>query len=83
MCLVGTVRFIGELFKLKMIMEAIIHTCMVKLMKDECEESLECLCKLVSMVEKDLDIEARVRWPGSPSGVAGHQIHFSVLIEKN
>ncbi|XP_029695200.1 eukaryotic translation initiation factor 4 gamma 3-like [Takifugu rubripes] len=55
--LLGTVRFIGELFKLRMISEAIIPTCVVKLIKDECEESLECLCKLLSIVGKDLDTE--------------------------
>ncbi|TWW57437.1 Eukaryotic translation initiation factor 4 gamma 3 [Takifugu flavidus] len=54
-CSVGTVRFIGEL---KMIMVAIMHTCVVKLIKDESEESLECLCKLLSIVGKDLDTEA-------------------------
>ncbi|TWW67940.1 eukaryotic translation initiation factor 4 gamma 3-like [Takifugu flavidus] len=56
--LLGTVRFIGELFKLKMIWEAIIHTCIVKLIKDECDDSLECLCKLLSIVGKGLDNEA-------------------------
>ncbi|TWW55661.1 Eukaryotic translation initiation factor 4 gamma 1 [Takifugu flavidus] len=53
--LLGTVRFIGELFKLKMLWEPIIHTCIVNLLQDECEESLECVCKLLSTVGKDLD----------------------------
>ncbi|XP_056880913.1 uncharacterized protein LOC130521352 [Takifugu flavidus] len=53
--LLGTVRFIGELFKLKMIWEPIIHTCIGKLLQDECEDSLECVCKLLSTVGKDLD----------------------------
>ncbi|TWW82148.1 Eukaryotic translation initiation factor 4 gamma 1, partial [Takifugu flavidus] len=61
--LLGTVRFIGELFKLRMISGAIIPTCVVKLIKDECEESLECLCKLLSIVGKDLDTETeRNNW---------------------
>ncbi|TWW74326.1 Eukaryotic translation initiation factor 4 gamma 3 [Takifugu flavidus] len=54
---VANMRFIGELFKLRMITEAIIHTCAVKLLQDVCEESMECLCKLLSMVGKDLDTE--------------------------
>ncbi|XP_029704340.1 eukaryotic translation initiation factor 4 gamma 3-like [Takifugu rubripes] len=54
---VANMRFIGELFKQRMITEAIIHTCAVKLLQDVCEESMECLCKLLSMVGKDLDTE--------------------------
>ncbi|TWW75107.1 Eukaryotic translation initiation factor 4 gamma 1 [Takifugu flavidus] len=56
--LLGTVRFIGELFKLKMIVVGIIHTCVDKLLQDECEESLECLSKLLTTVGKDLDTES-------------------------
>lgn len=63
----GTVRFIGELFKLKMVTEAIIHSCLVKLIKNEHGLSLECLCKLLSTVGKDLDTEA-----GRVSGAASN-----------
>ncbi|XP_029699668.1 eukaryotic translation initiation factor 4 gamma 3-like [Takifugu rubripes] len=55
---VANMRFIGELFKLRMITEAIIHTCAVKLLQDVCEESMECLCKLLSIVGEDMDTEA-------------------------
>ncbi|XP_056906315.1 eukaryotic translation initiation factor 4 gamma 3-like [Takifugu flavidus] len=55
---VANMRFIGELFKLRMITEAILHTCAVKLLQDVCEESMECLCKLLSIVGKDMDTEA-------------------------
>lgn len=48
-------KLIGELFKLKMLTVNIVHSCMVKLQKDEHEESLECLCKLMSTIGIDLD----------------------------
>eukprot|EP00794_Sanderia_malayensis_P015465 gene15465-17049_t len=53
----GNIRFIGELFKLKMLTEAIMHTCVVKLLRDGDEESLECLCQLLTTIGKDLDHE--------------------------
>ncbi|OCT80610.1 eukaryotic translation initiation factor 4 gamma 1 isoform X2 [Xenopus laevis] len=53
----GNIKFIGELFKLKMLTEAIMHDCVVKLLKNHDEESLECLCRLLSTIGKDLDFE--------------------------
>ncbi|XP_056908896.1 eukaryotic translation initiation factor 4 gamma 3-like isoform X2 [Takifugu flavidus] len=41
-----------------MIWEPIIHTCVDKLLQDECEDSLECMCKLLSIVGNGLDTEA-------------------------
>lgn len=61
---IGNIKFIGELFKLKMLTEAIMHDCVVKLLKNHDEESLECLCRLLTTIGKDLDFEkAKVR-PG-------------------
>lgn len=60
----GTVKFIGELFKLKMLSEVIMFHCITNLLKDpEDEESIECLTKLLFTVGKDLDNknEANVR----------------------
>ncbi|XP_069096178.1 eukaryotic translation initiation factor 4 gamma 3 isoform X13 [Pleurodeles waltl] len=54
---IGNIKFIGELFKLKMLTEAIMHDCMVKLLKNHDEESLECLCRLLTTIGKDLDFE--------------------------
>ncbi|KAM4877901.1 LOW QUALITY PROTEIN: eukaryotic translation initiation factor 4 gamma 1-like [Thomomys bottae] len=51
----GNIKFIGELFKLKMLTEAIMHECVVKLLKNHDEESLECLCHLLTTIGKDLD----------------------------
>jgi len=60
----GNIRFIGELFKLKMLTENIMHDCLYKLLrkKDDKkekndEESLECLCRLMSTIGKDLDLD--------------------------
>ncbi|XP_037314517.2 eukaryotic translation initiation factor 4 gamma 1a isoform X3 [Pungitius pungitius] len=53
----GNIKFIGELFKLKMLTEAIMHDCVVKLLKNHDEESVECLCRLLSTIGKDLDFE--------------------------
>lgn len=34
-----------------------MHDCIVKLLKNHDEESLECLCRLLSTIGKDLDFE--------------------------
>ncbi|XP_058262372.1 eukaryotic translation initiation factor 4 gamma 3-like [Hemibagrus wyckioides] len=52
----GNIKFIGELFKLKMVKEQIMHVCIVKLLKNH-EESLEVLCRLLSTIGKNLDLE--------------------------
>lgn len=56
----GLVRFIGELFKLNMLTERIMHLCIKKLLsnaKDPEEEEIESLCKLLTTVGKLLDTE--------------------------
>ncbi|KAI4797885.1 hypothetical protein KUCAC02_024781 [Chaenocephalus aceratus] len=53
----GNLKFIGELFKLKMLTEVIMHESIVKLLKNHDEETLECLCRLLSTIGKDLDFE--------------------------
>ena len=57
----GNIRFIGELYKLKMISEPIMHDCIFKLLKSEkqesLEEQLECLCKLLATIGKMMDHE--------------------------
>ncbi|XP_066573866.1 eukaryotic translation initiation factor 4 gamma 1-like [Amia ocellicauda] len=52
----GHIKFFGELFKVKMLTEAMMHACIFKLLKNH-EESLECLCRLLSTIGKDLDLE--------------------------
>ncbi|XP_069069081.1 eukaryotic translation initiation factor 4 gamma 1-like isoform X2 [Pleurodeles waltl] len=51
----GNIMFTGELFKLGMLTEGIMHDCVVKLFKKKDEESLERLCWLLSTIGKDLD----------------------------
>ncbi|XP_058493906.1 eukaryotic translation initiation factor 4 gamma 1-like [Solea solea] len=51
----GNMKFIGELFRLKMLKEPIMHKCVKILLKKHDEEPLECLCKLLSTIGKDLD----------------------------
>lgn len=47
-----------------MLTEAIMHDCVVKLLKNHDEESLECLCRLLTTIGKDLDFEkAKVKTP--------------------
>uniref|UniRef100_A0A3B1JB78 MIF4G domain-containing protein n=1 Tax=Astyanax mexicanus TaxID=7994 RepID=A0A3B1JB78_ASTMX len=57
----GNIKFVGELFKLRMLKDSIIHHCFAKLLKDEAEESLECLSKLLSTVGKDADEKDKTR----------------------
>lgn len=53
-------RFIGELFKLKMLTENIMRDCVSRLLKAKDEDSLECLCRLLTTIGKDLEDKAWV-----------------------
>merc|ERR1712098_556455 len=46
----GNIRFIGELYKIGMLHGKIMHECIRKLLQQTDEESLECLCRLVTTV---------------------------------
>ena len=50
-------RFIGELFKLGMLTENIMHDCIFRLLKARDDDSLLSLCNLVTTVGKHLDTE--------------------------
>ncbi len=52
---VGNCRFIGELFKLQMLTARIMVRCVSQLVGQIDEESLECLCKLLTTIGKDLE----------------------------
>ena len=71
----GNIRFIGELYKLKMLTVRILHECINKLLTPNIaeslegrEESLECLCKLLTTVGKDLDEETLRKVNEGPKG---------------
>ncbi|XP_071034173.1 eukaryotic translation initiation factor 4 gamma 3 isoform X2 [Parasteatoda tepidariorum] len=51
----GYIRFIGELFCLKMLTEPIMHEYIKRLISQGDEESLECLCQLLKTIGKELD----------------------------
>ena len=63
----GNIRFIGELYKLKMLTARIMHECIKKLIKTTDEESLECMCRLLTTVDKDLELETIDRINKAPS----------------
>ncbi|GMH44131.1 hypothetical protein BSKO_12065 [Bryopsis sp. KO-2023] len=53
----GNMQFIGHLFKEEMLTEKIIHQCIVDLLREQDTpkpEDIECLCKLVSTVGRQL-----------------------------
>ncbi|XP_024228238.1 eukaryotic translation initiation factor 4 gamma 3 isoform X2 [Bombus impatiens] len=52
---VGNIRFIGELYKQGMLTTKIMHRCTKELLIQSDEDSLECLCKLLTTVGKDLE----------------------------
>jgi len=53
-------RFIGELFKLGMLTTNIMQRCIKDLLQEGDEESLECLCKLLTTIGKDLENKNQV-----------------------
>ena len=52
---VGNIRFIGELYNLKMLTDRIMHEIIRRLLTQTDEESLECLCWLLNTIGKQLD----------------------------
>ncbi|KAJ8737191.1 hypothetical protein PYW07_000462 [Mythimna separata] len=54
---VGNVRFIGELYKLKMLTSKIMDYCMKYLIEKVEEEKLECLCKLLTTIGEQVENE--------------------------
>lgn len=60
----GLIRFIGELFKLQMLTERIMHECVQKLVRNvenPEEEEIESLCKLLGTVGGILDANQKAR----------------------
>ncbi|XP_059059551.1 eukaryotic translation initiation factor 4 gamma 3-like [Achroia grisella] len=59
---VGNVRFIGELYKLKMLTSKIMVYCMNHLIEDVLEEeNLECLCILLTTIREQVESEAKTQ----------------------
>ena len=52
----GIMHFIGELFKLKMLSEIVIHECLVRLLQSSSDtDCLECFARLLTISGKDVD----------------------------
>ncbi|KAK2588140.1 hypothetical protein KPH14_004191 [Odynerus spinipes] len=56
---VGNIRFIGELYKQGMLTTNIMHRCIAHLLNENDEDSLECVCKLLTTIGKDLDSKGK------------------------
>lgn len=53
---VGNIKFIGELFKVRLLSDSIIHECIRQLLDSTAEGvALECFGTLITTVGKDLD----------------------------
>lgn len=52
---VGTVRFIGELYRQNMLLTSIMEWCVQVLLNIRTEEKLECLCKLLTTVGQKME----------------------------
>ncbi|KIY68094.1 hypothetical protein CYLTODRAFT_421949 [Cylindrobasidium torrendii FP15055 ss-10] len=71
----GLIKFIGELFKLQMLTERIMHECVKKLLgnvENPEEEEIESLCKLLTTVGQMLD---------TPKAKAHMDVYFSRMKE--
>ncbi|KAF9811092.1 hypothetical protein IEO21_06669 [Rhodonia placenta] len=71
----GLIKFIGELFKLQMLTERIMHECIKKLLgnvENPEEEEIESLCKLLTTVGQSLD---------TAKGRAHMDVYFSRIKE--
>merc|ERR1719445_2217660 len=76
----GNIRFIGELYKLQMVTVRIMHECVKKLLKTRDEESLECLCTLLTTVGQVLDQETKQRLSKGPqNGLNDLSVYFTEM----
>ncbi|KAL5007496.1 hypothetical protein ScPMuIL_016302 [Solemya velum] len=67
--MLGNIKFIGELGKLEMLHETILHTCIKQLLEKkknlplrDMAEDLECLCQIMRTVGKRLDTSKAKTW---------------------
>ena len=63
----GNIRFIGELYNLKMLTDRIMHEIINKLIQQIDEESLECLCWLLTTIGKALENATNAKLNAPPS----------------
>merc|ERR1711915_692059 len=78
----GNIRFIGELYKSKMLTARIMHECVKRLLLNADEESLECMCRLLTTVGKDLHDETKALLKnGSVPGVTNLEVYFDEIVK--
>ena len=80
----GNIRFIGELYNLKMLTDRIMHEIINKLIHQVDEESLECLCWLFNTIGKTLEqaTNAKLSAPANDEAkktVSCYLFYFSYL----
>lgn len=55
----GIIRFVGELYKLQMLTDKVVHDCIMKFLKDDApgEQNIESLCMLLSVAGQTLEAQ--------------------------
>ena len=53
--MLGNVKFIGELFRQEILNDKIMHDCIKRLLASKDKNTIECLCKLIATIGKQLD----------------------------
>ncbi|CAF4479442.1 unnamed protein product, partial [Rotaria sp. Silwood2] len=78
----GNIIFIGELFKLQMLTDAIIYDCIQSLLRDKTnEENLVCLCALLRTVGHELDTKANEK-PKNKSSLKKYYHELEIIVKE-
>ncbi|XP_055935271.1 eukaryotic translation initiation factor 4 gamma 3-like isoform X2 [Argiope bruennichi] len=77
----GNIRFVGELFKLGMLIGPVMRECIKKLLSQGDEESLECLSILLKTVGKELEDEKITKNP-KDTQMDMYFAHIKLIIDK-
>ena len=75
----GNIKFIGELYRIQMLNGRIMHEIIQKLLRETDEESLECMCRLITTIGKLLDEETQklLATPKPPPGYYSLDLYFT------
>ena len=76
----GNIKFVGELYKLKMLSARIMHECVKKLLRTIDNESLEALCSLLTSVGRDLEYATQVAL-AHVSGMNNFEVYFKEITQ--
>jgi len=78
----GNIRFIGELYNLNMLTVKIMHGCVRRLLKTTDDESLECLCRLVTTVGQNFERQTNDLFKTTPKEKQGGLKEIPVYINE-